>query len=226
MEACYGVGPGECRAAPGPCSRFLLPQPCEPCNQAGSCPVPATCRRCRPVTSRRCILLEEGVRELLEMEHYTVRIIRSGIRSVPRRHLVASRGKGETRYIRIKKVIHRSRIAQNIETRCRAEIRQYRRIISGQEAPPCTARSGSIPRMTAFIVTRCSPSLCGKFPNWHPMLVNYCRTRRHQNDLTGFFSCGEELVGKITGVTGKPVLPVTDRLAFALHPASPYRPEG
>jgi hypothetical protein len=33
-------------------------------------------------------------------------------------------------------VIHRSRIAQNIETRCRAEIRQYRRILSGPEEIP------------------------------------------------------------------------------------------
>jgi hypothetical protein len=86
------------------------------------------------VTSRRCILLEEGVRELLEMEHYTVRIIPVGYtQRSPPVHLVASRGTGETRYIRIKKVIHRSRIAQNIETRCRAEIRQYRRILSGPE---------------------------------------------------------------------------------------------
>ena len=86
------------------------------------------------MTSRRCILLEEGVRELLELEHYTVRIMPVGYtQRSPPVHIVASRGPGETRYIRIKKVIHRSRIAQNIETRCRAEIRQYRRILSGPE---------------------------------------------------------------------------------------------
>jgi len=89
------------------------------------------------VTSRRCILLEEGVRELLELDHYTVRIIPVGYtQRSPPVHIVASRGPGETRYIRIKKVIHRSRIARNIETRCRVEIRQYRRILSGPEGIP------------------------------------------------------------------------------------------
>jgi hypothetical protein len=89
------------------------------------------------VTSRRCILLEEGVRELLELEHYTVRIMPVGYtQRSPPVHLVASRGPDETRYIRIKKVIHRSRIARNIETRCKVEIRQYRRILSGPEGSP------------------------------------------------------------------------------------------
>jgi hypothetical protein len=89
------------------------------------------------VTSRRCILLEEGIRELLESDHYTVRILPVGYtRRSPPVHIVATRGPGETRYIRIKKVIHRSRIAQNIETRCRIEIRQYRRILSGPEEIP------------------------------------------------------------------------------------------
>jgi hypothetical protein len=89
------------------------------------------------MTSRRCILLEDGVRELLESDHYTVRIMPVGYtQRSPPVHLVASRGPGETRYIRIRKVIHRSRIAQNIETRCRGEIRQYRRILSGPEGIP------------------------------------------------------------------------------------------
>jgi hypothetical protein len=89
------------------------------------------------VTSRRCIILEEGVRELLELDHYTVRILPVGYKQrFPPVHIVASRGPYETRYIRIKKVIHRSRIARNIETRCRVEIRQYRRILSGPEGIP------------------------------------------------------------------------------------------
>ena len=84
------------------------------------------------MTSRRCIVLEEGVRQLLELHHYAVRIVPVGYtQRSPPVHLVATRGPGETRYIRIKKVIHRSRIALNIETRCRGEIRQYRRILSG-----------------------------------------------------------------------------------------------
>ena len=89
------------------------------------------------MTSRRCIVLEEGVRELLEYNHYQVRIVPVGYNKhyLPV-HLVASRGPGETRFIRIKKVIHRSRIARNIETRCRLEIRQYRKILSGPEGFP------------------------------------------------------------------------------------------
>ena len=89
------------------------------------------------MTSRRCLVLEEGVRELLELNHYTIHIVPVGYnKHSPPAHLVASRNPDETRYIRIKKVIHRSRIALNIETRCRAEIRQYRRILSGPEGIP------------------------------------------------------------------------------------------
>ena len=84
------------------------------------------------MTSRRCTLLEEGVRELLELNHYAVRIVPVGYnRHFPPVHLVASRGPGETRYIRIRKVSSRSRTIQNIETTCRNEIVQYRKILSG-----------------------------------------------------------------------------------------------
>lgn len=89
------------------------------------------------MTSRRCILLEQGVRELLESDHYTVRIIPVGYKQrFPPVHIVASRGPYETRYIRIKKVIHRSRISMNIETRCRIEIGHYRRILSRPDGIP------------------------------------------------------------------------------------------
>jgi len=49
------------------------------------------------MTSRRCIILEEGVRELLELDHYTVRILPAiyNRHSLPV-HLVASRGPDET----------------------------------------------------------------------------------------------------------------------------------
>ena len=39
------------------------------------------------MTSRRCIVLEEGVRELLELHHYTVRIIPVGTLTIPRRSI-------------------------------------------------------------------------------------------------------------------------------------------
>ena len=84
------------------------------------------------MTSRRCIVLEEGVRELLELHHYTVRIVPVGYpRHSPPVHLVASRGQSETRYIRIKKVSRKIRTIQTIETRCRNEIVLYRKILSG-----------------------------------------------------------------------------------------------
>jgi hypothetical protein len=88
------------------------------------------------MTSRRCIVLENGARELLESEQYTVRIVPVGYnRHLPPVHLVASRP-GETRYIRIKKVCYRSRTARHIETRCRSEIGLYRRILSGPGVIP------------------------------------------------------------------------------------------
>jgi len=84
------------------------------------------------VTSRRCIILEEGVRELLELHRYTVRILPAiyNRHSLPV-HLVASRGPDETRYIRIRKSYRRRRTIQNVETMCRHEIVLYRRILSG-----------------------------------------------------------------------------------------------
>ena len=89
------------------------------------------------MTSRRCIVLEEGVRELLECHHYQVRIVPVGYkRHYLPVHIVASRGPGETRYIRIKKVSRKLRTIQNIETRCRLEIRQYRKILSRSEGFP------------------------------------------------------------------------------------------
>jgi hypothetical protein len=84
------------------------------------------------MTSRRCIVLEEGVRQLLELNHYAVRIVPVGYpKHSPPVHLVASRGHNETRYIRIKKVSRRLRTIQTIETTCRNEIVQYRKILAG-----------------------------------------------------------------------------------------------
>ena len=84
------------------------------------------------MTSRRCIVLEEGVRELLELHHYTVRIIPVGYpQHSPPVHIVASRGSKETRYIRIKKISRRQRTIQSIETSCRNDIILYRKILSG-----------------------------------------------------------------------------------------------
>jgi hypothetical protein len=84
------------------------------------------------MTSRRCIVLEEGARELLELHHYTVRIVPVGYpQHSPPVHIVASRGDTETRYIRIKKVSRKPRTVQSIETTCRIDIVLYRKILSG-----------------------------------------------------------------------------------------------
>jgi hypothetical protein len=93
---------------------------------------------CHPVTSRRCILLEDGVRELLELDHYSVRILPAiyNSHSLPV-HLVATRGADETRYIRIRKAYRSRRLAiRNVERMCRTDIVIYRRILSG---PGCSA---------------------------------------------------------------------------------------
>ncbi len=87
---------------------------------------------CCPVTSRRCIVLEEGLRELLEYHHYQVRIVPVGDkRHFPPVHLVATRGPDETRYIRIRKISSKSRAIRDIEIRCKGEIALYRRVLSG-----------------------------------------------------------------------------------------------
>lgn len=83
------------------------------------------------MTSRRCIVLEEGVRELLELNHYTIQVIPVGYnKHSPPAHLIASREPDEMRYIRIKKVSRRSRTVQNIEAMCNNEIVQYRKMLA------------------------------------------------------------------------------------------------
>jgi hypothetical protein len=83
------------------------------------------------LTSRRCIVLEEGVRELLELNNYTIQMVPVGYnKHSPPAHLLASRGPDETRYIRIKKVSRRSRTVQNIEAMCNNEIVQYRKMLA------------------------------------------------------------------------------------------------
>jgi len=83
------------------------------------------------LTSRRCIVLEEGVRELLELNHYTIQMVPVGYnKHSPPAHLIACREPDEMRYIRIKKVSRRSRTVQNIEAMCNNEIVQYRKMLA------------------------------------------------------------------------------------------------
>lgn len=83
------------------------------------------------MTSRRCIVLEDGIRELLELNHYTIQMVPVGYnKHSPPAHLIASRGPDDMRYIRIKKVSRRSRTIQNIEVMCNNEIVQYRKMLA------------------------------------------------------------------------------------------------
>jgi hypothetical protein len=71
------------------------------------------------------------VRELLEINHYTIQVVPVGYnKHSPPAHLLASRGPDEIRYIRIKKVSRRSRTVQNIEMMCNNEIVQYRKMLA------------------------------------------------------------------------------------------------
>jgi len=65
------------------------------------------------MTSRRCVVLEQGVREQLQRAGYTVQTVPPVFsRNLPPAHLIATRD-GETRYIRLRKI---SRQGPTVET--------------------------------------------------------------------------------------------------------------
>ena len=83
------------------------------------------------MTSRRGTLVEEGARELLQANGYTVRITPIGFhKRYPPAHLVASREPDETRYIRIRKIAHRSPCIETIQSDCRKDLVQFRKHLS------------------------------------------------------------------------------------------------
>lgn len=83
------------------------------------------------MTSRRGTLIEQGARELLQVHGYIVRIIPPGFnKRFPPAHLVASREPDETRYIRIKKISHRSSSVETIQSACRMDLVQFRKHLS------------------------------------------------------------------------------------------------
>ncbi|MFA4861420.1 hypothetical protein [Methanoregula sp.] len=60
------------------------------------------------MTSRRCTLIEEGARELLQLNGYTVQVVPHGVNTrYPPVHLIATGPSGEVRLIRIRKIFHR-----------------------------------------------------------------------------------------------------------------------
>jgi hypothetical protein len=83
------------------------------------------------MTSRRCTLIEEGAREHLQLNGYLVRLVPAGFnKRDPPAHLVATREPGETRYIRIRKLSHRSPCIRSIQTVFRTDLKQFRKHLS------------------------------------------------------------------------------------------------
>ena len=82
------------------------------------------------MTSRRGTLVEQGARELLQVNGYTVRIIPCGFnKRLPPAHLVATKKSGEIRFIRIQKLSHMHICAETIEHACANDIVQCRKYI-------------------------------------------------------------------------------------------------
>ena len=83
------------------------------------------------MTSRRGKLIEEGARELLQIHGYTVRTIPPEFnKRYPPAHLVASRGTGENRHIKIRKISRRPPTVQTVESHCTKDLVQYRKYLS------------------------------------------------------------------------------------------------
>lgn len=80
------------------------------------------------MTSRRGTLIEDGARELLQVHGYSVEVIPPGFRKrFPPAHLVASLPKGETRYIRIRKLSHLPSTPATILQKCSRDLEQFRK---------------------------------------------------------------------------------------------------
>lgn len=83
------------------------------------------------MTSRRGTLVEDGARELLQFNGYTVRVIPTGYnKRLPPAHLVASQPPGETRYIRIRKISHLAPSAKTVEKKCVRDLVPLRKYLS------------------------------------------------------------------------------------------------
>ncbi|WP_321506340.1 hypothetical protein [uncultured Methanoregula sp.] len=83
------------------------------------------------MTSRRGTLVEEGARELLQVCGYAVRIVPSGYhKRYPPAHLVATRPSGGTRFIRVRKISHRTLSAGTVAEIYSHDIARFRRYLS------------------------------------------------------------------------------------------------
>jgi hypothetical protein len=89
------------------------------------------------VTSRRCVVLEQGVREQLQRAGYTVQTVPPVFsKRLPPAHLIATRGAGETRYIRIRKISRTEPTVENVERFLGRDITRYRACMERRRAIP------------------------------------------------------------------------------------------
>jgi hypothetical protein len=83
------------------------------------------------MTSRRGTLVEQGARELLQAQGYTVKVIPCGFdKRAPPAHLVATKATGETRFIRIEKFTHQPVCVERVELKCMHDIAVLRRYLA------------------------------------------------------------------------------------------------
>jgi hypothetical protein len=89
------------------------------------------------VTSRRCVVLEQGVCEQLQRAGYTVQTVPPVFsKRLPPAHLIATRGAGETRYIRIRKISRTEPTVENVEWFLGRDIIRYRTCMERRPAMP------------------------------------------------------------------------------------------
>ena len=85
-----------------------------------------------PMTSRRGTLIEEGARELLQLNGYTVRVIPPGFhKSLPPAHLTATCPGGVTRFIRIRKISRLPSTVETVRMKCTYDLVRLRKYLSG-----------------------------------------------------------------------------------------------
>ena len=83
------------------------------------------------MTSRRGKLVEEGARQLLQVNGYTVTVIPPGYnKGYPPAHLVAERTSEDKRFIRIRKISHLSPTIETVVMKCGNDLVQFRKHLS------------------------------------------------------------------------------------------------
>jgi hypothetical protein len=83
------------------------------------------------MTSRRGRLIEEGARELLQLNGYSVQIIPHVFdQRYPPAHIIATHANGEILYIRIRKIAHWGSSVDILEMHFSHDIEKFRKFIS------------------------------------------------------------------------------------------------